>query len=120
MISKELAEPQFQIYTLVGMKNSRGHVCSSHLEICSAYTAEISLFRLEICMLFPMLTDEWLHLVLYHNSRQNSKILFGKYLVDISSEAWLNLLWEYIDGKLFEVSELHWATGFNKGPCCLS
>jgi hypothetical protein len=89
------------------------HVCRSHLEICSSYTTEISLFRLELCLL----TAEWLHLVLYffpgyHNSRQNIIILFWKYLVDTSSEAWLNLLWEYIDGKLFAVSELPWAIGF--------
>jgi hypothetical protein len=55
-----------------------------------------------------MLTDEWLHLVLYfstghHNSRQNIMILFWKYLVDIRSEARLNLFWEYINEKLFVV-----------------
>jgi hypothetical protein len=57
-------------------------------------------------MLFPMLAAEWLHLVLYSTSLQNiiTKnfiILFWKYLVDIRSEAWLNLCWEYI--KLFAV-----------------
>ncbi len=57
-------------------------------------------------MLFPMLTAEWLHLLLYfstteyHNSRQNITILFWKYVVDIGSEARLNLFWEYISGKL--------------------
>jgi hypothetical protein len=40
-------------------------------------------------MLFRMLKAEWLHLVL---SRQNIKILFWKYLVDIRSEVWLNLV----------------------------
>ncbi len=58
-------------------------------------------------MLFPMTTAEWLHLVLYfsseyHNSRQNIEILFGKFLVDIRSEAWLNLFWEYISGKCLQ------------------
>jgi hypothetical protein len=38
-----------------------------------------------------------------HNSRQNVIILFWKYLVDIRSDAWLNLSWEYINGKLFAV-----------------
>jgi hypothetical protein len=42
-------------------------------------------------MLFPMLTAEWLHLVLYFstgydNSRQNIIILFWKYLIDFRSE----------------------------------
>jgi hypothetical protein len=51
-----------------------------------------------------MLTADKLHLALYfspeyHNSRQNIIILFSKYLVDIGSEAWLNLFWEYITGK---------------------
>ncbi len=32
-------------------------------------------------------------------------MLFYKYLVDISSEAWLNLFWEYINVKLFAVYE---------------
>jgi hypothetical protein len=59
-------------------------------------------------MFFPTLTAEWLHLVRYfsaeyHNSRQNVIILFWKYLVDIRSEAWLNLSCEYINGKLFAV-----------------
>jgi hypothetical protein len=73
-----------------------------------------------------MLTAEWLHLVLYffpenHNSRQNIRILFWKYLVDISSEAWLKRFWEYIDRKLLAVSEFHWAIQvLNNGPCCLS
>ncbi len=39
----------------------------------------------------------------YHNSRQNTIILFWKYLVDIRIEAWLNLLWEHINGNLFAV-----------------
>ncbi len=59
-------------------------------------------------MLFYVLTAEWLHLVQYFsteypNPRQNIIILFLKYLVDISSEAWLNLIWENIKGKLFSV-----------------
>ncbi len=42
-------------------------------------------------MLFPMLTAEWLRLVLYFsteydNSRQNIIILFWKYLIDFRSE----------------------------------
>jgi len=54
---------------------------------------------------FPMLTDEWLHLTLYRisYSRENIMYLFWKYLVDLRSEAWLNLFWEYINGKLFAV-----------------
>jgi hypothetical protein len=39
----------------------------------------------------------------YHNSRENKKILCWKYLVDIRTEAWLNLFHEYINGKLFAV-----------------
>jgi hypothetical protein len=60
-------------------------------------------------MLFPYAaTAERLHLVRYfspeyNDSKQNIIILFGKYLVDIRREAWLNLLWEYINGKLFAV-----------------
>jgi hypothetical protein len=59
-------------------------------------------------MLFSVLSAEWLHLGLYfapefNNSRQNIIILFWKYLVDFSGEAWLHLLWEYINGKLFTV-----------------
>ncbi len=30
-------------------------------------------------------------------------VLFWKYFVDIRSEAWLNLFWEYINGKSFAV-----------------
>jgi hypothetical protein len=50
-------------------------------------------------MLFPMLTAAWLHLVLYfsteyHKSRQDVLILFWKYLIDIRSQAWLNI---YVD-----------------------
>ncbi len=57
-------------------------------------------------MLFPMLTAEWLqHQVLYfsakhHNFRRKNTIMFRKYFVDIGREAWLNLFWEYINGKL--------------------
>jgi hypothetical protein len=60
-------------------------------------------------MLFPMLTAEWLHLVLYciytecYYYRQNIIILYWRYFDDIRSEAWLNLSWEYINGKLFAV-----------------
>jgi hypothetical protein len=35
--------------------------------------------------------------------RQNIKILFWKYLVDVGNEAWLNLFWDYINGQLFAV-----------------
>jgi hypothetical protein len=55
-------------------------------------------------MLLPMLTAEWLHLLhyrIYNNSRQNIIILVWKYLVNIRCEAWLNLFWEYTNGKLF-------------------
>jgi hypothetical protein len=48
-------------------------------------------------MLFPILTAE------YYNSEQNIIILFRKYLVDFRSETWLNLFWEYINGKSFAV-----------------
>jgi hypothetical protein len=41
----------------------------------------------------------------YHNPKQNIIILFWKYLVDIESEAWLNLFWQYINGKLFAVEK---------------
>jgi hypothetical protein len=47
-----------------------------------------------LCMYFSMEN---------HNSRQDILILFWKYLVDIRSEAWLNLFWEYINGKLVAV-----------------
>jgi hypothetical protein len=40
-----------------------------------------------------------------HNNKQNIIILFWKYLVDIRSEVWLNLFWEYINGKLFAVQQ---------------
>jgi hypothetical protein len=47
-------------------------------------------------MLFPMVTDDWLNLALYystyHNSRQN---------VIFRSKAWINVCWEYRNGKLF-------------------
>jgi hypothetical protein len=39
----------------------------------------------------------------FHNSMENIIILFWKYLVDIRSEAWLNLFWENINGKFFAV-----------------
>jgi hypothetical protein len=38
----------------------------------------------------------------YKNSRQNIKILFWKYVVDIRSEALLNLFGEYKNGKLIK------------------
>jgi hypothetical protein len=62
-------------------------------------------------MLFPLLTAEWLHLKRYlsteiHNYRQNIIILFWKYLVDVRNEAWLNLVWEYMNGKWFAVKEI--------------
>jgi hypothetical protein len=64
-------------------------------------------------MLVPMLAAEWLHLLLYfsteyRNSRQIILILFWKYLVDIRSEARLNLFWEYINGKLFAGLGMLW------------
>jgi hypothetical protein len=56
-----------------------------------------------------MLTAEWMHLVLYipdftefNHSRQNIILLFWKYLVDIRSEAWLNLFWEYCTYNCWE------------------
>jgi hypothetical protein len=65
-------------------------------------------------MLFPMLhTADWLHLHLvlyyifsteYHNSTQNIKILFWKYLFDSRSE---DLFWEYTNGELFAAGETH-------------
>ncbi len=39
----------------------------------------------------------------YRNSRLNITILYWKYLLDIRSEAWLNLCWEYINRNLFAV-----------------
>jgi hypothetical protein len=39
----------------------------------------------------------------YHNYRQHIIIQFWKYFVDIRSEVWLNLFWEYICGKLFAI-----------------
>jgi hypothetical protein len=39
----------------------------------------------------------------YHNSRWNIIILFWKYFVDIRSEVWLILVWEYINAKSFAV-----------------
>ncbi len=38
-----------------------------------------------------------------HNSRQDTIILFWKYFVDTRSKAWLNLFWEYINGKMVAV-----------------
>jgi hypothetical protein len=72
-------------------------------------------------MLFPLLTAEWLHPVLYFSTEYyNSRliILIWKYLLDIRSEAWLNLFWEYINGKLFAV--LYWRIdGGKEAPCCV-
>jgi hypothetical protein len=56
-------------------------------------------------MLFPMIIAEWLHLVLYfnsgyHNSRHCNSVL--EIFVDIRSEAWLNIFWEYINGKCLQ------------------
>ncbi len=42
----------------------------------------------------------------YCTSRQNVIILFWKYLVDIKSEAWLNLFGKYINGKLFAMGTI--------------
>jgi hypothetical protein len=50
-------------------------------------------------------TAEWLHLALYRKSlfqREHYNSVL-KYLVDIRNKDWLNLFWEYIDGKLFAV-----------------
>jgi hypothetical protein len=44
----------------------------------------------------------------YHNSRKNILILLWKYLDDARSEAWLNLFWEYIQGKFFAVQYRNW------------
>jgi hypothetical protein len=62
-------------------------------------------------MLFPMVTAEWLLLVMYfstdyYDSRQNIIILFCKYLADLRSVAWQNLFWEFINGKLFAVNTI--------------
>jgi hypothetical protein len=54
-----------------------------------------------VISLFPMLTTELLHLVLYFS--KNIIILSLKYVVDIRGEAWLNLFWECINLKLFAV-----------------
>jgi hypothetical protein len=55
--------------------------------------------------MLPILIAEWLHLACteYRNSRESMIIMFWKYFVDISSEAWLNLFWEYVNRKLFAV-----------------
>jgi hypothetical protein len=63
-------------------------------------------------VLFPILTVEWLQLVLYSTCLQNiiipdgtlcTYILFWKNLAVIRSEASQNLFWEYINGKVFAV-----------------
>ena len=38
----------------------------------------------------------------YHNSRLNIIILCMEISVDFRSEAWLNLLWEYINGDCLQ------------------
>jgi hypothetical protein len=53
-------------------------------------------------MLFPMLTAEWMHIVLYRIPDRTSYSVL-EIFSDIRSEAWLNLFWEYIHGKLFAV-----------------
>jgi hypothetical protein len=79
----------------------------SHLEVSNINS--ISNFIIPFGnILFSMLSGKWLHLGLYfapefNNSRQNIIIRFYKYIVDFRSEAWLNLVWEYINGKLFTV-----------------
>jgi hypothetical protein len=42
-----------------------------------------------------------LYRIQYYDSRQNIIIMFWKYLIDIRSEAWLILFWEYINANLF-------------------
>jgi hypothetical protein len=54
----------------------------------------------------------------YISPRQNIIILLWKYLVDIGSEAWLNLFWQYINGKLFVV-ERRLRLGQVSGPALL-
>ncbi len=97
---KDLAKPQSQIQNIYfkkgKIKNSRGHLCSSNMEIriCNFIIRFGNIF-------FPILAAEWLRLVLsteYPISRQ-------MYLFDIRSVAWLNLFWEYINGKLFAVQQ---------------
>jgi hypothetical protein len=50
-----------------------------------------------------MLADKWLHLknIIIPDRTLFCIILFRKYLVDIRSEAWLNLFWESINGNCF-------------------
>ncbi len=69
----------------------RNNLCDSSLEIW------ISCFLFGN-MLFSMLTCSWMAVSC---SQQN--IIIFDYLVDIRSEAWLNLFGEYIHGKLFAV-----------------
>jgi hypothetical protein len=47
----------------------------------------------------------------YHNFRKNIIILFWKYLVDIRSEAWQNLFWEYINANCLQCRVVNWITG---------
>jgi hypothetical protein len=63
-------------------------------------------------MFFFISTAEWLHLVLYFSTSLQNIIIPERThyssvleicIVDIRSEAWLNLFWEYINGKLFAV-----------------
>ncbi len=63
---------------------------------------------LQICCSLCWQLNDGIYILLhfspeYYNSRQNIIILFWKYLVDIRSEAWLNLFWEYINWKFFAV-----------------
>ncbi len=101
--------PKSKIYTLEKeITNSRGHLCNFNQELSFA----CFLIILVANMVFPMLTAEWLHLVLYfsteyQNSGQNIKIPFRKYVVYISCEEWLNNCWKYMKRKLFAVQIMY-------------
>ncbi len=88
--------PKSQICSLEKeITNSRGHL----LVLIWKYESPVISIIPFGNMLFPMLTAEQLHLLLYfctecHNFIKNIIFLFCKYLVD---------LWEKINGKLFVV-----------------
>jgi hypothetical protein len=80
---------------------SKDNLCSSNMKIGISYTTVNFIIPFGNKLLAASVVLDFS--TEYHNSRQNGIILFWKYLVDIISEAWLNLFCEYINGKLFAV-----------------
>ncbi len=107
---QELAILNSQIppkYT-IEITNSRDHLYSSYLDKWISFTMDISYFRLEICCTLRQQLNgtasssvPLYRISYFHTEHYNSVLeLFSWY---IRNEAWLNLIWKYINGKLFAV-----------------